>query len=337
MTAWWRTTRRSRFEIARRSGDDGNFTIHATKHTAVGTIANDDVVSGVGLSVVPESVSEGGGATTVTATAGLQGGGVLDAGTFVKVSVEGGSAEELVDFAQVQDFTVTIPARQTSATGQFTLTPVDDDIDEPDETVAITGVLVDDTGTTLEGEDVVPVTDTSVTIEDDDARGVRVTPTSLTVREGESGTYTVVLLSVPASDVMVSASVPEADDGTLYRVSPPSLVFTGESWNEAQTVTVQTIDDRVQGSDRTAVVGHGVSGGDYEGQSADAVTVTVVDTTMPALSAARRSRPGGRRIPRVRRRARHCEHAERDGGLLDDRRHRDEGRGLRADRGHAHL
>ena len=46
------------------------------------------------------------------------------------------------------------------------------------------------------------------TITDDDERGVTVSPTSLTVAEGGTGTYTVALTSEPTADVTVTVNVP---------------------------------------------------------------------------------------------------------------------------------
>ena len=64
---------------------------------------------------------------------------------------------EAADFAEVADFTFTIPAHATVAAAVFSLTPVDDSVVEPDETVSV--------GSTTRGVVVVPAL---VTIADDD-------------------------------------------------------------------------------------------------------------------------------------------------------------------------
>ena len=65
----------------------------------------------VALSVEPGAVAEGDTATTVTVTATLEGGATLPEATQVTVSVgaSGDTATEGTDYAEVSDFTVTIP------------------------------------------------------------------------------------------------------------------------------------------------------------------------------------------------------------------------------------
>ena len=106
------------------------------------------------------------------------------------VTVSSGTASAS-DFAPVSAFTLTIDANQPFGTTVFTLTPTDDDVDEVDETLTVAG------STAVAGLD---VTATTVTINDDDERGVQVSPTTLTVPEGADGTYTVVLTSQPTGD-----------------------------------------------------------------------------------------------------------------------------------------
>ena len=103
--------------------------------------------------------------------------------------------------------------------------------------------------------------------------GVTVTPTSLTVGEGGSGTYTVVLDAQPSVDVTVA--IVDPTDNTDVTAEPASLTFTTTTWNTAQTVTVSAGQDD-DTSDDTATVTHTVSG--YGTVStAPAVSVTVTD------------------------------------------------------------
>ena len=98
-------------------------------------IIDDDVEStGVLLETNPSSVAEGSGATPVTVTATLNG-SPRDQDTDVTVNV----ANRAADFAQVDPLTITIPQGQTSATASFSFEPVDDELVEGDETVAVTG------------------------------------------------------------------------------------------------------------------------------------------------------------------------------------------------------
>ena len=92
------------------------------------------------LLVNPTAVSEGAGETTVTLTAALNGAARSES-TVVTVAVgqTGDSATEETDYETVDALTVTIPEGLTSATETFTLTPIDDEITEGDETISVTG------------------------------------------------------------------------------------------------------------------------------------------------------------------------------------------------------
>ena len=120
--------------------------------------------------------------------------------------------------------------------------------------------------------------DLAVTVTDDETAGVTVTPTSLTIGEGGSGTYTVVLDTQPSGDVTVTIVNPT--DNTDVTAEPAALTFTTTNWDTAQTVTVSAVQDGDTDDDR-ATVTHTVSG--YGSvSSAASVTVTVAeDPTAP--------------------------------------------------------
>ena len=98
----------------------------------------------------------------------------------------------------------------------------------------------------------------SVTVTDDDTRGVTVTPTSLTVNEGGTNTYTVVLDTEPSDAVTVTINDPT--DNADVTANPASLTFTASDWDTAQTVTVSAVEDDDSARD-TATVTHTVAGG----------------------------------------------------------------------------
>ena len=120
--------------------------------------------------------------------------------------------------------------------------------------------------------------DLAVTVTDDETVGVTVSPTSLTIGEGGSGTYTVVLDTQPTGDVTVT--IVDPTDNTDVKAEPAALTFTTTNWNSAQTVTVSAVLD-ADTDDDTATVTHTVSG--YGSvSSAASVTVTVAeDPTAP--------------------------------------------------------
>ena len=61
----------------------------------------------------------------------------------VTVAVADGTATAGEDFAEVSAFVIMITAGDTLATNTFSLEPVDDAIDEPDETVTVSGTAAD--------------------------------------------------------------------------------------------------------------------------------------------------------------------------------------------------
>ena len=118
----------------------------------------------------------------------------------------------------------------------------------------------------------------TVTVRDDDSDGVTVTPTALTVDEGETGTYTVVLTSNPdpgGRDGLTVTVTPKPDpDNADVTFTPASLRFTADNWSTEQRVTVSAAQDDAA-ADESATLTHAVSG--YGEVTAADVTVTVRD------------------------------------------------------------
>ena len=117
----------------------------------------------------------------------------------------------------------------------------------------------------------------SVLVRDDDTAGVRIEPTALSLREGESGVYQVRLNTQPAADVTVQATTATAELGVDADATPQTrtLTFTMLNWHVEQTVTVTAgTDDGAD--DETLTVAHAVS--NYSGvTSAPSLTVHVED------------------------------------------------------------
>ena len=149
------------------------------------------------------------------------------------------------------------------------------------------------TDTDYDGIDIPTVV---IRLEDQDgASGVTVTesgtPAATEVNESGDGTtdsYTVVLRSKPLSDVKISAtsSAPGAAKlklGSAAAAAGVTLTFKTSDWNQAQTVTVEAVDDRVDNVDdmRSATISHAVTAGDggryTSAREIDSVSVTVND------------------------------------------------------------
>ena len=216
--------------------------------TVQATVIDDEEVSrAVTLTLNPELLDEGDPAKVVTVSASLNA-APRTTETAVSVTVTGGTATAETDFEPVSGFTLTIPQGSTSTTGTFTLTTVGDELDEDDETVEVNG-SVSAAGLTL-----FPAT---LTIQDDDTRGVTVSETSLSFSEGGSETYKVVLTSQPTEDVTVDVIVPQ---GTDVSAIPTSLTFTPETWGTPKTVTVSAVMDDDSSVDAAVIITHSVSG-----------------------------------------------------------------------------
>ena len=149
------------------------------------------------------------------------------------------------------------------------------DGDSDDETVTITN--------TASGGEYAGVTaSVTVTVDDDDTRGITFTPAARTIREGATGTYDVKLNTAPTADVTVAISSDNAD----VTVNKSSLTFTTVNYATNQRVTVTAAQD-ADAADGTANLTHRPSGGDYSaGEAKDfMVTVTDDDTAGLVLSA----------------------------------------------------
>ena len=110
------------------------------------------------------------------------------------------------------------------------------------------------------------------------AQGVTVSTETLTVKEGKSAIYTVVLNSQPIADVTITVKRTVGGDEDLT-ASPATLTFTNANWYIEQTVTIMAAkdDDGVFG---VAVFGHDVDSPDpaYDGIPTPGVGVTEGET-----------------------------------------------------------
>lgn len=217
----------------------------------------------VTLSLSPSEVGEADGQTTVRVTGELDRGALESATTvLVVVGAAGDGAEEGVDYSPVVDFTFAIAAGMTTGSGTFSITPTDDDDAEGDESVTVSGSAA---GLTVDSA--------TLTIVDDDRRGLLPNPRNVMVPEGETATYTLVLESKPTGPVRVTAVRTGDEDITV--TGGETLTFTADDWYMPRTVTLSAAHDD-DDDDGTATITHTASGGDYDGVTA-AVTAMEVD------------------------------------------------------------
>ncbi len=125
--------------------------------------------------------------------------------------------------------------------------------------------------------DGVSIASVVVTVTEDDTLGVTVSASALTVTEGSSGEYTIVLETEPSSPVTVSVSGAAGD----VTAAPSSLTFTSADWSEAQAVTVAVAEDADASADPMVTLTHSASGGGYDAVSIASVVVTPVENDTP--------------------------------------------------------
>ena len=121
--------------------------------------------------------------------------------------------------------------------------------------------------------------DLTVTVTDDDTAAIVLSPTSLTVTEGDTNgaSYTVKLTTEPSATVTVTIGGHSGTDLTLSgdTLNSNQLTFTTSNWGTAQTVTVKAGDDD-NASNESHSLTHTAAGGGYASVS-KSLPVTVTD------------------------------------------------------------
>ena len=245
----------------------GYFTRTTRITRAVVTILdNDGASTPIVLNVVPQRLSEAGPTEAKVAVALPDGSRFAEDKTVV-LAVDPASATAGDGDYTLSGTQIVIRAGAGAGEAAVTLTVLDDPIDEEEETLTLKA--------TLDGE---PVGEPrTVSISDDDTRGVTLSETELIVPEGGSGSYTVVLDSQPtAAEVTILVRAPPDTDVSVSQ-DQASLTFTPSNWSQPQTVTVEAAHDPDAEADPAVVLTHTVSGGDYQSVTASNVIVTISD------------------------------------------------------------
>lgn len=158
---------------------------------------------------------------------------------------------------------------------------LDDAIDEPDThrgTLAHTAKSVDPL---YNGIAIAPLV---VTITDDDTAGVIVQPLQLNLNEGQTDDYTVVLNSQPTKAVTITL----APNTQLQLVSTTQLVFTPQTWNVAQKVTIIAPTNDLDADYPLVTIAHTTTSLDplYSRIKVDDVRITLFDDDTAGVTVA---------------------------------------------------
>ncbi len=236
----------------------------------VAVTVTDDDTAGVTVSASLVTVAEGGSAT-YTVVLNLQ------PTSDVVINVTKSGSDDLTATPASLTFTTS-----NWSTPQTVTVRAAQDADAANDTASITHAVV--ASRSADEYDAVSIAGVAVTVTDDETAGVTVSETTLTVAEGGSGAYTVVLDVQPTSDVVINVTKSGSDDVT---VSPATLTFTTANWSTAQTVTVAAAQDADAVND-AASIAHAVdaarSANEYDNMTIAGVAVTVTDDDTAGVS-----------------------------------------------------
>ena len=245
------------------------------------TIEDDETAPEVILTANPDTVQEDDSVPTqITVSAVLDPNIVLPDDATVVTLMLGGTATA----GTGHDYTsawnpllaqITIPQgeRAGETTVTLTVTPLQDEVAEGEETIVVEGTA--STGL------VVDVRGSVITVVDDDIPGIVLEPRSIEITEGGTASYTVALALEPTETVTVTMTT--ALGATDLSVDITELYFTPENWNQPQTVNVDAMEDVDAVADETVTLVHEASGGAYEGVTSEA-TVTIKENDAPNVT-----------------------------------------------------
>ena len=229
--------------------------------------------------MTPNRVSEGDGEVTVTVTAALDA-GVRAVATAVTVSVRGSGDADAVNFEDVDDFEIVIPAGIAKADVDFTLVIENDSVDEADETLTVSGASR------------LPVKSTSLALTDDDetSLGIALSVSQDRVSEEVASRTVAVTATLDAGARTVETTVSVSVNGSgraeavdFDAVDDFRIVIPANATNASGSFELVLEDDGVSETDETLTV----SGDSDLPVSSAAVTLTDDDSasTRIALSA----------------------------------------------------
>ena len=227
----------------------------------------------VTLVLTPDSISESGGSSRVTATVEQ----ASETPFTVTVSADAVSPAVAGDFELSANRILTFAANAVQSTGTVTITARNNNVDAPDKTVTVAGELSSGARPSAPS----PV---ELTIRDDDSEptlNVTVDPATIAEAEGTSTIKVTASGSTFAESQTLTLTLGgEATETDDYTVSAKSLTL-GATQTEV-TATVTAVDDSDYEGDETIVVtaNHGAN------QVGTAQTITIRDDDLPELSIA---------------------------------------------------
>ncbi len=231
------------------------------------TITDGDEATGVTLEVRPTQVDEGAGETPIAVIARLD--GTRPEPLTVTISVGPGTAMD-DDFDPVDSFALTIPANEREGMGTFSFTPVSDDLDEPDESVTITGTSslgVDQAFLTITDDDLDP--EVMLVLD----------PAEISEAE-ERSTVKARLTSPSSAETVITISADPISPATEgdYRLSADRrLTIAAGAMESTETVMITSVNNRVIDVQDKQVRVQGRATNAHSGASLPEAILTILD------------------------------------------------------------
>ena len=242
------------------------------------TITDDDATPTATLVLSPDSISENGDSTTVTATLS----GPSTENVTLVVSAAAVSPAVAEDFTLSANDTLTIAAGATTSTGTVKVKAVDNAVDAPDKSVTVSARASG-------GNGVADPSDQTLTITDDDA-----TPTVTLVlsadsisENGDSTTVTATLSGVSSEKVTLlvaatAVSPAVAEDFTLS--ANDTLTIAAGATTSTRTVRIKAVNNAVDAPDKSVTVSATASGGNGVADPSDQTLTITDDDATPTVS-----------------------------------------------------
>ena len=230
---------------------DTDYRTTVTTAQSLSVLVEDDDEAGIVVPGGRVSTNEGGGTDTVAVS--------LRSEPTAQVVLTVTSSDTGEATVSPPTLTLTFAPADWDTAQTFTVTGVDDDVDDDDQSYAITVMA---SGGDYEGR---TARISGVNVDDDDA-GIVVSPTSVSTAEsGSTVTVMVSLATMPTAAVTLTLTSLDPGEAT---VSPPALTFAPAVWDTNQTFMVTGVNDDLADGDRPYEITVEASGGDYEGRAA---------------------------------------------------------------------
>ena len=259
------------------ASSDNDFDGVADQTVSVSTTDDDTAGFTVSQTGGSSTVTEGGSTDLITV--------VLDAQPTSNVVLSVVSAD--TGEATVSPSTLTFTPTNWDTAQTITVTGVDDDQVDGDQTTNITISVVDASS----DNDFDGITDQNIGVEttDDDSVGFTIVETSGSTIVGEDGStdlFSIVLNVQPSSDVVFTIASSDTGEATVTS----SLTFTSANWDTAQNVTVTGVDDDPIDGDQTSTLTISildvVSDDDFDNVPDRTLSVTTTDDDVAGFTIA---------------------------------------------------